>query len=319
MNSSDVLATIPVELEPGRIVIAADGSRAYMAMTANVTDPGVIAVIDTAANAVIATIPVGSTPNEVVVSPDGRALYVPNFGPNGRGVLSIIDTTTHAVTDSVVVSGGGGRPTGAAVAPDGTRVYVSTNSEVNPPSERGTVSVVDTTTMAVIATIAINPFPSGVGITPDGRRVYALDTEGDPAVIDTATHEAVFPFLSSPVGDRIAFTPDGTLAYMVKDAEPMIIAIEVATNRLVTLLDTDNGLATDVAITPDGRFVYVTDRTFHLISVLEAGVVDKPATHPVQWFGTANGIAIMPDSRTAYVTDRQSKAVRVIPVAREDG
>jgi DNA-binding beta-propeller fold protein YncE len=90
-----------------------------VAMTRSVTagpDLGAIAVIDTAANAVIATIPVGSMPTEVVVSPDGRALYVPNRdGHNGRGVLSIIDTTTHTVTDSVAVSGRGGGPKGAAV------------------------------------------------------------------------------------------------------------------------------------------------------------------------------------------------------------
>ena len=119
-----------------------------------------------------------------------------------------------------------------------------------------------------MATVPINPFPSGMGITPDGLKVYALDTEGDPAVIDTATNEAEFPFLSSPVGDRIAFTPDGTLAYMVEDAETMIIGMEVATNRVVAILDTDNGLATDVAITPDGRLVYVTDRTRRLVSVV---------------------------------------------------
>jgi DNA-binding beta-propeller fold protein YncE len=246
-------------------------------------------------------------------------LYVPNWdGANLRGVLSLIDATTNTVTGSVVLSGRGGGPTGAAITPDGTRVYVSTDSEVDVPGDRGKVSVVDTATKAVVATIPINPFPASVGITPNGRLVYALDTEGDPAVIDTATHEATFPFLSSPVGTRVAFTPDGTLAYMIKDAETMIIGIEVATNRLVTILDTDNGLATDVAITPDGRFVYVTDRTMHLISVVKAGVVDEPATHPTRWSGSANGIAIMPDGRTAYVTDRRSKAVRVIPVVRED-
>ena len=133
-------------------------------------------------------------------------------------------------------------------------------------------------------------------------------------MIDTSTKEATFPFFGAPVGDRIAFTPDGKLAYMVEDANTLIIGIEVARNRVVALLDTDNGLATDVAIAPDGRLVYVTDRSRHLISVVRPGVIDKPVTHPVGWSGTANGVAIMPDGQTAYVTDRVSKAVRVIPV-----
>jgi len=313
---SDVVDTISLPMEPQRVALAPDGSHAYVTMTEIGSDVGAVAVIDTATREVVATVPVGSMPAEVVVSPDGESLYVPCW--DGQGILSAIDLSTNTVTASVVLSGLGGGPTGAAITPDGAHVYVSTQHEVDGPEDRGKVSVVDTATLTISATIPINPFPSGMGITPDGRLVYALDSEGDPAVIDTSTNEATFPFLSSPVGDRVAFTPDGTLAYMVKDAETMIIGIEVATNRLITILDTDNGLATDVAITPDGHLVHVTDRTRHLISVVEAGVVDQPATHPTRWSGSANGIAIMPDGRTAYVADRASRAVQVIPVGDGD-
>lgn len=316
---SELLATIPVAMAPGRVAIAPDGSRAYVTLTQGVADGpdvGAVAVISTATREVVATVPVGSMPAEVVVSPDGLTLYVPCWdGLHARGILSIIDVTTNTVTASLVVSGRGGGPTGAAIKPDGTRVYVSTQSEAETADDRGKVTVIDTATREIVATIAINPFPSGLGMTPDGGLVYALDTGGSPAVIDTSTNEATFPFLSTPVGDRIAFTPDGALAYMIKDADTVIIGIEVATNRLLSLLDTDNGLATDLAITPDGRLVYVTDRTHRLISVVKVGVIDEPATHPTHWSGSANGIAIMPDGRTAFVTDQNARAVRVIAMA----
>jgi YVTN family beta-propeller protein len=68
--SSEVLATIPVAMEPGRVAIAPDGSRAYVTMTESVaegSDRGAVAVINTAAREVIATVPVGSLPAEVVV------------------------------------------------------------------------------------------------------------------------------------------------------------------------------------------------------------------------------------------------------------
>jgi YVTN family beta-propeller protein len=251
----------------------------------------------------------------VVVSPGGTTLYVPCWdAPNLHGILSVIDVATNSVTTSVVLSGQGGGPTGAATTPDGTRVYVSTQHELEAPGENGKVSVVDTATLKVVTTVPVNPFTSGVGITPDGLLVYALDTEGDPAVIDTATNVASFPFLSSPVGDRIAFTPDGRLAYMVRDSDIQITGIEVATNRQVAASETGNGLATDVAVTPDGRLVYVTDRTQHLISVVKTGAGAEPPTHPTHWTGTANGIAILPDGRTAYVTDARSKAVQIIPL-----
>jgi DNA-binding beta-propeller fold protein YncE len=98
----------------------------------------------------------------------------------------------------------------------------------------------------------------------------------------------------------------------VRDADTQILVIDVATQRLQTQLEA-SGLTTDVAITPDGGTVYVTQRTSHQVSVLETGVT-MVAKHPVSWSGTADGIAIVPDGKSAYVSDRRSRAVRVIPV-----
>ena len=53
----------------------------------------------------------------------------------------------------------------AAVAPDGSRVYVS-NYWSN------TVSVVDTATNGVIRTFAVQPFPAALAASPDGTRLY---------------------------------------------------------------------------------------------------------------------------------------------------
>jgi len=87
--------------------------------------------------------------------------------------------------------------TGVAVAPNGSRVYV-TNQVANTVS--GTVSVIDTTLNlpAVTATITDLAQPFGVGVTPDGKHVYVA-LEGIPnvapgpgvSVIDAATNTVV--------------------------------------------------------------------------------------------------------------------------------
>jgi YVTN family beta-propeller protein len=312
--SNEVLATIPVGMEPRWVAIAPDGSRAYVTLEEVGPDVfrGGVAVIDTRTNTLLATIGLGH-PSGVVIAPDGRRAYVPNWdSAHGRGVVSVIDTGAGSVIDDITVSGLGGGPKGVAITLDGRHVYVATDQEVGMPEGQGKVSVIDTGTKAVIARIVVDPFPAGAAITPDGRFVYVLNTEGSPAVIDTASHERTFPF-DSPIGRRIAFTPDGKLAYAVDDAGTQIFVIDVATSRLHQLLEA-SGLTTDVAVTPDGRFVYITQRTRHQISVLETGTVMVP-THPVSWSGTADGIAMMPDGLTAYVSDRRSRAVQVIPVA----
>src|SRR5438045_8576841 len=55
-----------------------------------------------------------------------------------------------------------------------------------------TVSVIDTDTNAVIATIPVGPAPFLMAATPDGTRVYVTNRGGNTvSVIDTATNTVV--------------------------------------------------------------------------------------------------------------------------------
>ena len=63
-----------------------------------------------------------------------------------------------------------------------TFAYVANQSSSN-------VSVIDTATNTVVATILIGGHPAGVAITPDGKRAYVTNTGSDTiSVIDTATN-----------------------------------------------------------------------------------------------------------------------------------
>ena len=79
----------------------------------------------------------------------------------GHGTVSVIDTLTNAVVDTITV---GESPWGIAITPDGKRAYVANQS--------GTISVIDTSTNTVIDTIIDTDGPFGVAITPDGTRAY---------------------------------------------------------------------------------------------------------------------------------------------------
>jgi YVTN family beta-propeller protein len=55
-------------------------------------------------------------------------------------------------------------------------------------SGSNTVSVIDTATNMVVATVAVGLFPSGVAVTPEGARVYVANVNSDTvSVIATAT------------------------------------------------------------------------------------------------------------------------------------
>ena len=275
MSSSDeVLATIPVEVEPRWVAITPDGNRAYVTLTKD--QPGDlptlsgVAVIDTQTNTVAATITIDhrsnlDQPSGVVITPNGRRAYVSNF--DGRGVVDVIDTATNTV----------------------------------------------------ITTIRGNPFPSTVTSTPNGDFVYLLDDDGSPQVVDTATHKArLAEELEGVVSNgRIAFSPDGLHLYAVSEGSDLVQVLEVATGRIVAVVDVFGGHSTDVAISRDGRQVCVTQRPGKALKrplwVIET-TTHKVIGSSAEWSGTANGLAITPDGSTAYVADRDSRAVRVIPV-----
>ncbi len=73
---------------------------------------------------------------------------------------------------------------GLAITSDGARVYVTNQVD-------HTVSVIDTATNTVIATIPVGLFPVGIAITSDGARAYVTDQGRTISVINTATDSVI--------------------------------------------------------------------------------------------------------------------------------
>jgi YVTN family beta-propeller protein len=74
-----------------------------------------------------------------------------------------------------------------------------------------TVSVIDTATNTVVATVPVGSDPFAVAVTPDGTHVYVANNgSNNVSVIRTATNTVVktIPVGNNPVG--VAITPDGT-------------------------------------------------------------------------------------------------------------
>src|SRR6266511_639239 len=71
---------------------------------------------------------------------------------------------------------------GAAIAPDGSRIYVSDEAE-------STLDVVDAKTLKVIKRVPLSGHPNNMAVARDGRRVYVgiIQEPGGVDVIDTAS------------------------------------------------------------------------------------------------------------------------------------
>jgi YVTN family beta-propeller protein len=206
--------------------------------------------------------------------------------------------------------------------PSHRKVYVAngcgTRGGIGMPN---TVSVIDTATNTVTATIPVEGQPAfGIAVTPDGSKVYVTN-RGEIAmpVIDTATNAQIATITLGPDGAvGIAVTPDGSKVYAAGPV-PLccgaVWVIDTATDTLVDLIAFPSGLgfSTSIAVTPSGRDVYVSNGQSRVwvIDTATNTVIGSPipvGSHPY-------GVAVTPDGSKVYVANQSDNTVSVIDTA----
>ncbi len=247
-------AEVSIGFAPQGVAVSPDGTRVFVTTahgggSSKPAGPGMVSIIDAGSRAVIASIAVGKEPQGIAVGPDGRSLYVANHD-QPLGTVAVIGIAAGQVIKNVTV---GRDPQGLAVTPDGKWVYVvnrcggvpvctSADGAVIAP---GSVSVIDTTTLQVVATIPVHLAPFGVAVTPDGTQVFVTNTASDDVwVIDTGSavsdpSNAVLGTIdldggSSPRG--IAITRDGMTAYVANNGTDSVSIIDVEGQGVITSL-----------------------------------------------------------------------------------
>src|SRR5688572_6026732 len=197
------------------------------------------------------------------------------------------------------------------------------------------ISVIDTRTDSVVATIPVGRRPRGILVSPDGRIVYvalsgspkappgvdestlppADKTKDGIAAVDITTRQlrATYPGGSDP--EAFAISPDHRTIYVSNEDVGMASALDVETGQVAYSLrvgDEPEG----VGITPDGRYVYVTGETTNDIAV-----IDVSARQVVKRMPTGKrprAVAFTPDGRKAYVSEELGGTVGVIDVRRHE-
>ena len=149
------------------VVASRDGKKLY---TANRGSDTVTAIELEGASPKITHIGVGKAPEGIAISPDGNEVWV---GHNEDGGLSIVDTTTNKVKETIKA---GRVPIRVRFTPDGLRVLVS-------DSQGGEVVVFDARTRKEIKRIPVPDTPVGILIPPDGRRAFVAATRGNKVVV----------------------------------------------------------------------------------------------------------------------------------------
>lgn len=270
-----------------------------------------ISLIDLKTMTAYRHVPVVGGPHEAAASPDGRSVLVTNYNKQGapQKTLSLIalpsgDTMktidlgeyraphdvrwvdeTHVVVTSeanqallvVNVESGAvervfktdaGVSHMLALSTDRTRLYCSNMRD-------GSVSAFDFKTGQKIKDVKTGKECEGVGVTPDGRWVWAGNRAEDTiSIIDTKTLEVTKHLTSPGFPYRVQFTPNGTFALVPHAQASSLVVADVASQTIVKsiklgLTKVSEPSTAGVFPHPDNRHAFVTVRNDNSMLVLD--------------------------------------------------
>ncbi len=228
---------------------------------------------------------------------NGWSNWVSHGAPNGYGFL-----TPQAESADIAV---GKYPTFLAINRQGTRLYVSNGGEK-------TVSMINTATNAVVATVAVGDAPERPSLTPDEARLFVGHKDG-LAVINTSTNQVVAELPIKPYACDVAFTGDGKRGYVIQ-TDGLLSVVDTTTYTVLATIKVSNASGTRVVIRPDGKRVYVTYETgVAVIDTATNTVIAK-----IQLAGENDGptdLEISPDGTRLYASVQTEGTVRVIDTA----
>ncbi|GAA0466868.1 hypothetical protein Aca07nite_71840 [Actinoplanes capillaceus] len=144
------IAAVPVGGPVVQVAVSPDSRYAY----ASVSQPPSVVKVDLQARIVAGQTGVPASPAQVYLTPDGRSLLSADQGSQDKPgtALSLIDTATMTTAGKIATGSG---PHGVVIDPTGRRAWVTNVYD-------STVSVIDLTARATVATIKVGEKPNGI-------------------------------------------------------------------------------------------------------------------------------------------------------------
>jgi len=253
----------------------------------------------------------------VALSAAAGASSVRIIQTNSAGTtVHLIDPATNTV---VGVINGIEVNHGATSAPDGSRLYITNETEK-------TLDIVDTKTLKVIKSVPLTAHPNNVSISKDGKRVYVAIAAAPGAVdvIDTAsmTRAKSIPVKGSAHNTYV--TPDGKYVLCGSVGGKLLTVIDQKTEEPVWTLAFDAGvrpIAFDQKADGSTSRLFIQLSDFNGFAIVdfdqrkEVGRVKLPevsekerVTEGLQG-SPSHGIGVTPDKKTLWVLSKMNSRI----------
>lgn len=175
------------------------------------------------------------------------------------------------------------------------------------------LSVIDTGTNQVVATLKGIPGPHNVQVAPDGKSVWAVSGHENLAVaIDATTYQMRGTVSTGKEPSHIVLTPDGKRAYVTNSGDNTVTVIDVAAMKVVATIPVGS-YPHGLRPSPEGRWVAVANMKGATISLIDTATNQQVADIPVGQ--TPVQVGFDPSGEFLYVSLNAENAVAKVDVA----
>ena len=290
-------ATAPPGHIAGNLVVSSPAATQNILVTGQVNAVAVV-------NQVAAQGPytAGAVTQPVVFTGTAQALKwvndTPGIGLAASGSSNIpsfttVNTTNHPITATITVT----------PLPSPGFAYI-------PNSGSNTVSVLNTGTDAVVATVTVGNGPYPTCVSPDGSKVYVGNIQSNNvSVIDVATNSVINTILLAAQPTGLTLSPDGSKLYVSNDVN--VSVINTATNENIQDINVGQ-YPYALLVSPDGNKLYATN-SYDSVYVINLATGNREASILVDqapW-----RLLLSPDGSRLYVANTFGPNVSVINTA----
>jgi len=177
------------------------------------------------------------------------------------------------------------------------------------------LSIIDTPTEKVTATVNVGERPRGLAVSSEGERAYVSLEDGTLVERDMFSRIESARATLGGLPYSIDLSPDGKLIAAAVQNSAEVVLMDLATMRTVKKIPIRSGKQpTNAVFSPDGRWIYVRTEDGPALDV--ADVRQGTVATSITVGPRLRDIAFTADGSRAYVTAEQGSEVAVIDVLR---
>jgi YVTN family beta-propeller protein len=314
----------PVASYPFALAVAAGGNRLVVASTGSYDQT--LQLLDAKTGKLLDAAPVKRSWLGLALSPDGRRAYLAGAKEKKVHVFRIEnDKLVPEAAIPVTTPEDGAKdalPAGLAVSPDGKHLWAARVLADD-------VVQVDLETKKVVAVVAVGRHPYRPVFSPDGRALAVTNWGGASVTLVDARSAAVLAtIVTEDHPSDAVFSRDGKSLFVAEANRNRVAAIDVAAGKVVRQIAValgpdgpgtpsadalpDGSTPNAVALSPDGRTLFVANADDDVVAVVEVGkdLAEGRATGfiPSGWYPAA--VAVSADGKTLYVANAKGSGSR---------